>query len=389
MKITLLVLNNFTNDARVHKEATTLASAGHQVSVIALWQSGLQEWEEQAGYRVIRMRLRSRPWRGKIIAPLVKYLEFAWRVLRYARREPAQVYHANDANTLPAAWLAARSAKAAMLYDSHELETGRNFGSSQLAGLYRIMWAWPERLFIHKASAVMSASPSYAEEIARLYHITKPRVILNCPVWKPSPSSDRLHSELGIPASQKVILYQGRVAAGRGIENFLTAVQQVQGTAGVVLGDGPSLEALRQRVQLGKWQRVYLPGKVSLSDLPDYTASADIGMVLIQPTCQSYRLSLPNKLFEYLHAGLAVVGSDLPEIGRVIREHQVGEVTDPDDIEAIAASLHRLLDDPDRLERAKANALQAATHFTWQQESQRLLEIYLSLESSSREDQHD
>ena len=212
---------------------------------------------------------------------------------------------------------------------------------------------------------------------------------MNCPVWQPPQTSDRLRRELCIPAPLKIIVYQGRVTAGRGIENFLTAVQQVQGTAGVVLGDGPSLEVLRQRVQSGEWQRVYLPGKVSLNDLPDYTASADIGMVLIQPTCLSYRLSLPNKLFEYLHAGLAVVGSDLPEIGRVIREHQAGEVTDPDDTGAIAASLHRLLDDPDRLERAKANALQAATHFTWQQESQRLLEIYRSLESSSRKDQHD
>ncbi len=389
MKITLLVLNNFTNDARVHKEAATLASAGHAVSVIALWQSGLPEREEQAGYRVIRMRLRSRPWRNKIIAPPVKYLEFAWRVLRFARKEPAQVYHANDANTLPAAWLAARRTKAALLYDAHELETGRNFGSSHLASVYRNVWAWPEKILIHKTRTVITVNTSVGDEIARLYQIPKPYVVMNCPVWQPPQTSERLRRELEIPASYKIILYQGRVAAGRGIENFLTAIQQVQGTVGVVLGDGPSLEELRQRAQSGEWQRVYLPGKVPLSDLPDYTASADIGMVLIQPTCLSYRLSLPNKLFEYLHAGLAVVGSDLPEIGRVIREHQVGEVTDPDDTGMIAASLHRLLDDPDRLERVKANARQAAAHFTWQQESQRLLEIYRSLEGSSREDRHE
>jgi hypothetical protein len=135
IRVCMLVLNNYTHDARVHKEAKTLAAAGHDVRVMALWQVGLPTEETHDGYRTIRLPLRSRAWRGTAIAPVVKYLEFTWRVWRLAAREPARVYHAHDANTLPAAWLAARHNHASLVYDAHELETGRSspsFGKPML-----------------------------------------------------------------------------------------------------------------------------------------------------------------------------------------------------------------------------------------------------------------
>ena len=135
----MLVLNNFTHDARVHKEAKTLAAADYNVTVVALWQQSLQETEMQDGYQVKRLKLHSRPWRGRLIAPLIKYAEFARRVQQLARQHPTDIYHANDANTLPAAWLAARRNNAALIYDAHELETGRNFGNSRLASIYPLM----------------------------------------------------------------------------------------------------------------------------------------------------------------------------------------------------------------------------------------------------------
>lgn len=379
MKITLVLYNPFTNDARVHKEASTLASAGHTVTVVAVWQEGLAEHEQQSGYQIIRLRLRSRRWHNRVITPAAKYLEFTWRVWQLAERNPAQVYHANDAHTLPAAWLAARRNRAKIIYDAHEFETGRNFSHWNMGPLYRIIWALPEQIFIRQANSVITVSPSIAAELSRIYRIPLPNVILNCPEKATIQRSNRLRQELGIPEYQKIIIYQGIVVPGRGIEAFLAAIQQVENTVGVVLGDGPALTFLRQRMQSGEWERIYFAGMVPLADLPSYTAAADVGIILTQNTCLNHYYSLPNKLFEYLHAGLPVVCSDLPEISRVVREYQVGELANPDDPVSIARSIRTLLADPARYTQAKANTRKAAEAFNWQNESKKLLEIYAKL----------
>lgn len=379
MNITMLVLNNFTNDARVHKEASTLAMAGHNVTVLALWQSGLAESEYQNSYRVIRLRLRSRSWQNRLLSPPIKYLEFALLVWRLAGRQPAQIYHANDANTLPAAWIAVKRNQAKLVYDAHELETGRDFGGGYVSELYRHIWPWPERLFIHRAHIVITVSPSIQNELSRLYSIPLPQVILNCPEKIQIPVSHRLREELSINENQKILLYQGRVTAGRGIESFCNAVQLVENTSGVVLGDGTALETFRDRVRSGEWQRLYFPGKVPLADLPSYTASADLGIVLTQDTCLNHRFSIPNKLFEYMHAGIPIIGSDLPEIGRIIRETETGEVCDSNDSQAIASIIQRIISNSTYYSLLQKKARKAADYYDWKNEGKKLLDEYAKL----------
>ena len=375
----MLVLNNFTNDIRVHKEAMSLASEGYKVNVIALWYPGLGVNEYHSGYNVIRLKLLSRPWQNRLLSPPIKHLEFALRVWQLAGHEPAQIYHAKDANTLPAAWLASKRNHAKLIYDSHELETGRNFPSNNVAGIYRKLWTLPEKIFIRQANSIITVSPSIANEISRIYHLPTPYVILNCPLLSPVQATARLRQEFNIHEKLYILLYQGTVSTGRGIEAFLNAVQLIKNVVGVVLGDGSALESYRNRVRSGEWERVYLPGAVLSVDLPLYTASADLGIALIQDNCLSHRLSLPNKLFEYLHAGLPVVCSDLPEMARVVRNYQVGEVVDPEDPSSIANGIQSILGDPVRYARMKANTKKAINDFNWQNESKKLIEIYESL----------
>jgi glycosyltransferase involved in cell wall biosynthesis len=380
MNITMLVLNPFTNDARVHKEAKSLALHGHKVVVVALWQKDLKKHEEQAGYEIIRLHLRSRPWRGTLVAPLIKYFEFGLKAWQLAGLHPANVYHANDALTLPAAWLAANRNHAKLVYDAHELETGREVSSSRLAEVYKRTWAFPEKAFIRRADAVITVNESIANELERLYRIPRPTVVMNCPEYLPVLRANRLHEELAIPADQKIVLYQGQIAKGRGIECLIQSIQSMPNVSVVALGVGPALEEYRNLVNSNQWERVYLPGKVPLAELPSYSASADLGVVLTEDTCLSYHLSLPNKLFEYIHAGLPVIASNLPEIARVISAYQIGEVVNPDDPMDIARAISRLLYDPVRYSQFRSNAIKAAANFTWEQESKNLLTIYQSIE---------
>ncbi len=195
----------------MHKEAATLASAGYQVTVVALWQPGLAQIEHKYGYRVIRIHLLSRRWKNHLLSPPIKYIEFAWRVWSLAGCEPIQVFHANDANTLIGAWLAAKRHNAKIIYDVHELETGRNFGNSSISRIYQHLWSFPEKFFIHRVQYVITVNASIANELIRLYNIHSPHVIMNCPDMVLLSPTDRLRNELSIPENQKIIIYQGRV----------------------------------------------------------------------------------------------------------------------------------------------------------------------------------
>lgn len=379
MKVNLIALNPFTNDARVHKTARTLVSAGYEVVVTALWKDGLAENELSSGYRIIRIKLRNYKGWGGAISLIAKYFEFAWKVWRLAEKDHATIYHAYDANTLPAAWMAARRTRSKLVYDARELETGRNFSASHLPGIIRRFWALPEKLFIQQAAAIIVTSQSHANELIRLYRIPAPWLVKNCPEMYSLGKSNRIREELAIPDSDKIVLYQGRIAPGRGIENLFKAIQPLPHIVVVALGDGPSLDDLRYRATQGEWQRVFLPGKVPLEELLSYTSSADVGSVLIEDICLSYRLSLPNKLFEYIQAGLPVIGSNLPEIASVILEHEIGEVINPENIPDITRAISRLLDDPFRYHEIHSNVQRAAQLYNWENESKKLLQAYSSI----------
>lgn len=381
MNVNLLVLNTFTHDARVHKEAKTLTDAGYNVTVIALWKPGLPQTETKYGYQIQRIRLKSIRWQGGVIVPLVKYIEFALRVHRFAKQHPADIYHANDSNTLPSAWLAARRNKTPFIYDAHELETGRNFKKSRLASIYGRLWALPEKLLIHKAHSVITVSKSIAQVLADIYDIPLPTVIMNCPETQALSAPVDLHAEFGINPAHKIALYQGGITAGRGIEVFIEAVQLLPNVTGLLLGNGTLHTSLQQKIQSGKYQRIHLPGAVPQKKLLSYTAGANIGIALIEAVCKSYYYSLPNKLFEYIHAGIPVIGSNLPEIASIIQQYNIGSVVDPTNVDSIANAIQTLLEDENTYQEAKTNTALAANHFNWENESEKLLNLYQQVSS--------
>ncbi|MEA3509893.1 MAG: glycosyltransferase, partial [Actinomycetota bacterium] len=120
-------------------------------------------------------------------------------------------------------------------------------------------------------------------------------------------------------------------------------------------------------------------GPVPNNELISYSASADIGLANIVNSSVSYNTSLPNKLFEYAMAGIPVVGSDSPEIGRIVTEEQIGEVCDAEDSAALAAAINAILADPSRytsgLERATAR-------YNWTVEQETLLDLYAGLDTT-------
>ncbi len=301
------------------------------------------------------------------------------RFIATARATNPDVVHAHDLNTLWVGTKVKRVTGAKLVYDSHELATARN-----RMGFWWRQWAryWERRGVPHVDEVIMAA-PGYADAAVRLYGIEYPTVILNVPERQvPVTEGFDLREVLELPRDKALVVYQGSIQENRGIEQVIEAMEHVPDTIMVVIGYGYHRPVLESMVRQRGWtDRVRFFGPVPNHELISWTASADLGVCCIVGTSPSYFHSLPNKLFEYLMAGVPVIASDFPGMGGITREADVGEVADPEDPVSIAAAMRKVLDDPEAQDRYRRNAEIAVDRYNWAVEAQRLVDLYGRLAS--------
>lgn len=418
-RVCMFVYNNLIHDARVRKEARTLTAAGYEVTVLAVHDPGRTPREERVqGFRILRLsrsilgvsrremmaRLRGRPVpapgpqarsakpgplrrltaRGRLLSlleaavrlsvyPLRRVLVYL-RFVRAALGTRADVYHAHDLNTLLMARTASRVGRGRLVYDTHEVATDR-------ANMKLRWWAWfLEGRLIHSADAVICTNQTRADFTQQRYRLEPPVILRNLPAYSEPESSGLLHERLGLPAGAKVVLYQGGIQAGRGLEQLLEAAPAIEGGLIVLLGSGrlkPAIERRSAEMELG--EKVFFQEAVPVDELPQWTACAYVGLQILQNTCFNHYSSLSNKLLEYLMAGVPVVASDLPEMRRVTEETGAGVLVDPSDPTAIATAVNRLLADEAIREEMAQRARQARGRYCWEREEQVLVDLYARL----------
>jgi glycosyltransferase involved in cell wall biosynthesis len=385
----ILVRNTVTHDARVMREAETLRGLGYRVLVAGVVSS--EEAERRLsldGTAVVRLApgagLRRR-FRSGSAAPDLAPMEilghidpkspspgFASRVRRLAvtlayyaggirlalRVRPALV-HANDYNTMWIGVAAKLLLGTPVVYDCHELWPDRN-GRPE----WRPWLIACEALFVRLADVTITASPGYAQAIASRYRVAPPRVVRNIPRM-PLHAHGRNGNR-----TARVAVYLGGVMPGRGLEQAIQALRLAPEVRMRVVGPGrvpyrASLERMARAA--GVEDRLEIREAVPLSQALESIAGCEMGLMLIQPVCRSYELTLPNKLFEYAAAGLPILASDLPVIGAVVRSEGIGEVVPADDIEQIARAMQRLADH-DANAQARERAVAFAQRETWDTE---------------------
>ncbi|WP_460079380.1 glycosyltransferase family 4 protein [Pseudomonas sp. H3_H05] len=395
-RIAMIVWNEFRNDARVLKEAQTLQSAGYAVTVFALHTPGVTLEKEtlQGGIDVVRVA-RSPLWKlrkpkagtpaataasGAIgrLSPTRQVLRIVARLWTHAGllarivRHKAAVVHAHDVNTLPTAWLAAKLSGARVVYDAHEISTSREGYNS-----FRVLVARVESVLMPRVQGSITTTDARAKFFARAYGVPRPVVLQNRPRLTVSPDSQRIRHELQLQHPWPIIVYQGGLQQGRGLERLVRIAASVDNAYFVFIGGGrltAPLTALSH--ELGLTERVFFIPTVSLADLPSYTASADIGVQPIENTCLNHFTTDSNKLFEYLIAGLPVVATDLPEIRRVVRAHDIGLLVRESDDEQLGEALNCLVKDSQLRMKFAANARAAALQLNWEQQETRLVNLY-------------
>jgi len=215
------------------------------------------------------------------------------------------------------------------------------------------------------------------------YYNVKPTVILNASYRQNTERSNLLRDELAIPSSQRILLYIGYITFGRGLEQLIQSLKYLDQEYSLVLlgyGDPGYINNLRELIgkekQTGK---VYFWGPVPFEQVPKYASSADVGLAAIEDCCLSYRYCFPNKILEYIAAGLPIAASDLPDIKSVVDRYQIGTTFDPSSPQDIARAIDYILADKAKYNRMRENSIVAADQYTWENESQKLLNIYKGL----------
>jgi len=384
-RVTMLVRNRFTHDSRVEKEARTLARAGYQVTVVADGGPGLPAREARDGYAVVRVPFASGP-------PVARF--FRRRALleaAVAATEP-EVLHAHDTNALEPVARVAERLGVPFVLDAHELwlgQTRRQRGPAYWAA-YLAYWALVERRYLSRAAAVVAATDPICRILERRYHPPVARTVLNLPELHPEAPARDLRSLPGgsaITHGAPILLYLGGIQEGRGLEQIVDALPDIPDAELALLGSGPSATAIRARAQArGVIGRIHLLEPVPPAEVVSYAASATIGLSLIQPVSASYRYSLPNKLFEYLAAGIPVVASDFPQVREILVPNDAGRVVDPRDPARIAATIRDLLADPALRAMGRRGRRLAESRFEWSASAATLLEVYAGISGAVQPD---
>ncbi len=391
-RVCMLVRNDCRTDYRVLKEAASLARAGYVVTVVALNIYGPAETEVREGFRIVRVpvaRARTRIGRGVNLLPRA-----IWRMAQAAADLQADVYHAHDSDAVLPAWLAVRRVAAGrLLYDAHEVgfitlrESVHSWGP--LLGLLNWLWSLlTDQIVRRRVDAVITVNDVLADLQAAHYRIPRPVVVMNCPPRPtlPAARSTLLAEKIGVSPETPIVICSGMFSLergdGPGLENLLRSaallhrgVVVVMGNVGVHEQFAPLRGLVRSPELAG---RAFTLPPVPPDQVAAHLASASIGVIPLQLR-SLFRYASPNKLFEYIAAGLPVVYGDMPPVQAICAQYGCGLPCDPGSPTSIADVLNRLLDDADLYARMRNAALAAAQVYNWEAQEQALLGVYRRL----------
>jgi glycosyltransferase involved in cell wall biosynthesis len=364
--------STFRFESRLLKETRALDDAGffERIVIAATWEKGLPLRERlDAGREVMRLPVRG--WsRGGTPAKMLRHLLWSTHVFRSFRKADLAAVNCHSLSVLPVCVLLKMSVGARLVYDTHELET-ETIGST---GLRRIGARALEAALIRWVDQIIVVSESIAEWYRSAYGIPV-AVIRNLPDIGDGPQMPRptaLKHTLGLGPREVLFLYQGLLSRGRGIDLLLRVFRRAGPDRHIAfMGYGP-LEGVVREAARG-CPRIHVLPAVRPDEVVSYAQGADVGVCLIEPLCLSYRYCLPNKLFEYITAGLPVVVSDLPDMARVVDEYECGWKV-PLDEDSVLSFVESVKSED--LQVRKSRSLSAAARLRWRDEAQRLVAIY-------------
>ncbi|MBP5642989.1 MAG: glycosyltransferase [Bacteroidales bacterium] len=365
-RVIVSVINDLVTDQRVNKSCLTLQKAGFEVLLVGRRQRKSPPMDERP-YKTRRMKLLFEK------GPLF-YAEFNFRLFLFLLFHRCNCLLSNDLDTLwPNFWIS-KLKGVKLIYDSHEYFTE----VPELVSRPKVQRVWKriEGRFLPKMSEMITVCQSIADLFHKKYGL-KVHVIRNIPMraMLPAPAS---REEIGLEPVKRVLVMQGSgINIQRGSEELVDAMEYLDDCQLVIIGGGDVLPILKEKVEANHWEdRVKFFPRMPYQKMMAITQLADLGFTLDKDTNLNYRFSLPNKLFDYIQAGVPVVASHLTEIERIITHYNIGTFIENHEPKTIAETIKNALNDEKTLAEWKNNLIFAAQELCWENEEKALLKIY-------------
>ena len=365
MRVLVTLSNDLVTDQRVQKVCNSLVEWGHQPVLIGRQlphSLPLPEWS----FKAVRMKLFFRS------GPLF-YAELNVRLFFKLLFSSCDAIHANDLDTLLPAYLVSRIRNKQLVYDTHEFFTE----VPELVKRPKVQRIWKriESNIFPKLTNIVTVNKSIASLYEEAYG-NKLEVMRNIPRAIQIQKKSRL--DLGLPENTFIIILQGNgINIDRGGEEAVKMMEHLTGALLLIAGSGDVIPELKKYV--GEHQlenKVRFLSRMPYIELMTYTACADLGLTLDKNTNINYRFSLPNKVFDYIHAGIPILASNLIEVKRIVEENNVGIIAQNHQPEYLAGIVKQLMHDVDIQRQFRENCEKASIQLVWEKEVKSIRKWY-------------
>lgn len=357
-KIIVSVTNDLVSDNRVHKVCTTLHSMGFEVLLVGRKLPHSSAVQRQYSTKRFHLLFKKGPW---------FYAEYNFRLFLYLLFAKYDILLSNDLDSLTGNFVASQLRNKPLVYDSHEYFTE----VPELIHRPKIqsIWLWLEQKVLPKIKYAYTVCQSIADVYKKEYG-TDFKVVRNLPLQQNFTPAKK-------QSDDKIILYQGALNIGRGLEQAIKAMKYMDGAKLVIAGDGDIREQLHDLTNQKKLHdKVQFTGRLPLEELAKLTATADLGLSIEEDLGLNYRFALPNKLFDYIQARVPVLVTNLPEMAAIVKKYKVGEITDSLEPEQLADKFKEALFNEKKRKVWKEKLPVAAKELVWENEEKVLQEIF-------------
>lgn len=367
-KIIVSVTNDLCTDNRVRRVCEFLVANNFVVTLVGRRLKSSLELPELP-YKTKRFNLLFT--KGALF-----YATYNLRLFFYLVFHKADVLLANDLDTLFANhWAKKFKRNCQLIYDSHEYFIG--VPELEHEPRVRKFWHWIEKRTLPKVDKMYTVNQSIADLYKKEY-AREIEVVRNISDYQ-RPNQLKTKEELGLPADKKLVILQGAgINIDRGAEELIEAIQLVDNAILLILGAGDVIHLLKEKVRTKNWSsKVLFFDKMPYLEMMNYTTLCDLGISLDKGTNVNYKNSLPNKIFDYIHANIPVLVSNLPELKKIVNQYQIGLICESHSPQEIAKSISTILNQTDLHAKFKSNTLTACNELSWKNELKILEKIYL------------
>ncbi|MBP1629264.1 MAG: glycosyl transferase group 1 [Bacteroidetes bacterium] len=363
-KVFVSVSNDLVTDNRVDKTCRSLIKEGYEIMLIGRVKKDSPNMNERP-YKYKRMRLIFE--KGFLF-----YAELNLRLFFRLLFSKADVLWANDLDTLWANFLVSKIRNKALIFDSHEHFT--EVPELKYNKFAKWFWKRSEGFMLPRIKNIITVCTPIAEYFKQNYNVDS-LIVRNAPE-KDFAKKTKSKEDLSMPNDKPILIWQGGGCnIERGMEELTEAMQWVDAYL-YIIGGGDVFERLKEMAKEFKVEKkIFFISRLPFNEMMQYTFNADLGLSLDKDTNMNYSISLPNKLFEYIHAEIPILITPLSEIKPIVETFNIGDFITSHLPSNIALQINNLLENSQRRELYKANCHKAKELLCWQEEEKKIFDL--------------